>query len=51
MYSINEQKNRTERTECQIFSRVCGWLVPRQSMNLGKIAEFKDRVNFKIYGR
>jgi len=47
MYSKKGQKNRTE---CQIFSRVCGWLVPRQAMNLGKLSEFKDRKNFKING-
>lgn len=35
-----------ERTECQIFSRVCGWLVPRHRMNPGKISEFKDREYF-----
>jgi anaerobic ribonucleoside-triphosphate reductase len=37
-----------ERTECQIFSRVCGWLVPRHCMNPGKQAERKDLVPYKI---
>ena len=32
-----------ERQECQIFSRVTGWLVPRHMMNPGKVAEFNDR--------
>lgn len=35
-----------ERQECQIYSRVCGWLVPRHAMNLGKQAEVNDRVWF-----
>lgn len=36
------------RQECQIFSRVCGWLVPRHRMNPGKISERKDLKTFKI---
>lgn len=39
---------KKERTECQIFSRVCGWLVPRHCMNLGKQAERKDLKTYKI---
>lgn len=35
-----------KRTECQIYSRVCGWLVPRHRMNPGKIAERND---MKVY--
>lgn len=35
-----------QRTECQIYSRVCGWLVPRHAMNPGKQAERKD---MKVY--
>lgn len=34
------------RTLCQIYSRVCGWLVPRHSMNPGKQSERKD---MKVY--
>ncbi len=35
-----------KRVECQIFSRVCGWLVPRHCMNPGKQAE---RADMKVY--
>lgn len=35
-----------KRQECQIYSRVCGWLVPRHAMNPGKQAEVNDRVWF-----
>lgn len=31
-----------ERQLCQIYSRVCGWLVPRHAMNPGKLSERKD---------
>jgi len=39
-----------ERQVCQIFSRVCGWLVPRHQMNPGKQAERKDikSYNFEV---
>lgn len=35
-----------KRTECQIFSRVTGWLVPRHTMNPWKLAEFNDRAYY-----
>jgi anaerobic ribonucleoside-triphosphate reductase len=37
-----------KRTECQVFSRVCGWIVPRHAMNKGKQAERKDLKVFKL---
>jgi len=37
-----------QRTKCEVYSRVCGYIRPVQQYNLGKIQEFKDRVNFKI---
>lgn len=36
------------RQETQIFSRVCGWLVPRHAMNPGKLAERKDMITYDI---
>lgn len=39
---------KDKRQECQIFSRVCGWLVARSSMNLGKQAERADLKLYKI---
>ncbi len=35
-----------QRTE--VFSRVCGYLRPRQNYNPGKKAEFMERKNFKF---
>lgn len=45
-----EQKNelQSKRVECQIFSRVCGWLVPRHCMNPGKQAERNDMKVYKV---
>jgi len=35
-----------ERTKCEIFSRIVGYLRPVSNWNEGKQEEFKDRVNF-----
>lgn len=35
-----------ERTKCDIWSRVCGYLRPTAQWNEGKQAEFKDRLDF-----
>jgi anaerobic ribonucleoside-triphosphate reductase len=32
------------RQECQIFSRCCGWLVPKHTGNPGKQQEYADRL-------
>lgn len=36
-----------ERTKCEIWSRVVGYLRPTSRWNEGKLAEFKDRTMFK----
>ena len=36
-----------KRTECEVYSRVCGYLRPVSQWNDGKQAEFDDRVTFK----
>lgn len=40
---------QSKRVECQVFSRVCGWLVPKSTGNPGKQSEYKDRKHYKIY--
>lgn len=37
----------TQRTKCEIYSRVCGYIRPTNCWNEGKQEEFKDRVVFK----
>ena len=37
-----------ERTKCEVYSRVVGYLRPVDSWNVGKKAEWKDRKVFKI---
>ena len=36
-----------KRTECEVYSRVVGYLRPVGQWNLGKQQEFKDRKTFK----
>ena len=42
------KKIQKQRTKCEIYSRIVGYLRPLSQWNEGKEAEFKDRVNFKI---
>lgn len=39
---------KRERTKCEIYSRVCGYLRPVDQWNPGKVEEFKNRTVFKI---
>ena len=39
-----------QRTQCEIYSRCCGYIRPIQNWNEGKVEEFKDRVTFKLTG-
>lgn len=34
------------RTKCEIYSRICGYMRPRDQANAGKNEEFKDRKMF-----
>ena len=36
-----------QRTKCEVYSRVVGYLRPVQQWNEGKQEEFKDRKTFK----
>jgi len=42
-----EQKKEIDRTRCEIWGRVVGFLRPRSQMNDGKVSEFNDRLKFK----
>ena len=37
-----------ERTKCEVYSRVVGYIRPVQQWNDGKVAEFEDRKVFEI---
>jgi len=37
-----------ERTKCERYSRVVGYIRPVQQWNAGKQAEWEDRVLFKV---
>lgn len=37
----------TNYKKTEVFSRVCGYIRPVQNWNKGKVAEYKDKINFK----
>ena len=37
-----------QKIECQVYSRVCGYITPVQAWNKGKTQEFGERVNFAL---
>jgi len=41
---------KKQRTKCERFSRVVGYLRPLRNWNEGKAAEWDDRVVFKVGG-
>lgn len=36
----------SQRTKCEVYSRVVGYIRPIQNWNPGKLQEFHDRVTF-----
>lgn len=45
-----ELTNTTERTRCEVYSRVVGYIRPVSQWNEGKQAEFDQRVEFNVCG-
>ncbi len=41
-------ENSPKRTECEIFSRVVGYIRPTKGWNEGKQAEFEQRKVFEV---
>jgi ribonucleoside-triphosphate reductase len=39
---------KLKRQECEVYSRVCGYLRPVKQWNDGKQEEFHDRKMFKV---
>ena len=39
--------DQTQRTKCEVYSRVVGYLRPVDQWNIGKQEEFKQRKEFK----
>jgi len=44
----SEEKKPVKPVPCEVYSRVVGYLRPLSSWNVGKVAEFEDRVEYKI---
>jgi ribonucleoside-triphosphate reductase len=43
---MSEEIKNEERTKCEVYSRVVGFLTPVSQWNKGKKEEFKDRQTF-----
>lgn len=44
---MNEQE-KIKAFPVLCYTRTCGWYVPKENMNIGKIAEVRDRKMYKI---
>jgi len=38
----------SERSKCEVYSRIVGYLRPLEDWHLGKQAEWKDRKTYKV---
>ena len=45
---MKDKDFESKRTECEVYSRVVGYLRPVKQWNKGKQQEFSDRKMFKI---
>lgn len=45
---MKDKDLESKRTECEVYSRVVGYLRPVKQWNKGKQQEFSDRKMFKI---
>jgi anaerobic ribonucleoside-triphosphate reductase len=48
---MEEKDIEKKRTECEVYSRVVGYLRPVNQWNKGKQQEYSDRKMFKINGK
>jgi hypothetical protein len=42
------EEKELERQPCLVYSRVCGYLVPSNQYNPGKLSEFEDRSVYNV---
>lgn len=40
------QENKSQRQECEVYTRVMGYFRPVSHFNKGKVSEYEDRVWF-----
>ena len=45
---MEKQKVKKQRTRCEVYSRIVGYLRPVKNWNEGKQAEWKDRITFEV---
>ena len=47
-FKKEEKVSNLQRTKCEVFSRVVGYIRPVQQWNDGKVAEFDQRKTFEV---
>jgi len=47
-HTFTKDGKKIKRQDCQIFSRCCGWYVPRHRMNPGKLSERADIKEYNL---
>jgi len=45
---MENTKMKKNRTKCEVYSRIVGYIRPVQQWNAGKQEEWKDRKTFKV---
>jgi anaerobic ribonucleoside-triphosphate reductase len=45
---MTENELSAQRTKCEVYSRVVGYIRPVNQWNEGKQAEYTDRVEFEV---
>jgi len=48
MAGQKSEKEVVKRVKCEVYSRIVGFLRPLDSWNPGKLAEWEDRVDYKM---
>jgi anaerobic ribonucleoside-triphosphate reductase len=48
MKSKSRRLTNNDRTACEVFSRIVGYIRPVQNWNDGKVAEFALRQEYKV---
>ena len=47
---MEQEKKKFNRTRCEVYSRVVGFLSPVSQWNIGKQQEWNDRKTFNVKG-
>ena len=49
--NAQDELDDVKGTECEVYTRICGYFRPLKNWNQGKKAEFAERKNYGVRGR